>query len=172
DLLPTQRRAELLDRTMATICATALVEDGRANWPFAAGPSDHPGAGALRVQHCMGAPGFVNAFAAELPSDPRIDPLLEAAGELIWTAGPLIKLPSLCHGVPGSGYAFLKLGERTGDETWLARARRFAMHAIGQSDRAAEQYGQRKYSLWTGDLGLAIFLSDCIDGRSAFPTLD
>jgi len=26
--------------------------------------------------------------------------------------------------------------------------------------------------LWTGDLGLAIYLWDCIDGNAKFPTVD
>jgi hypothetical protein len=78
----------------------------------------------------------------------------------------------LCHGAAGSGYAFLKLYARTRDDKWLYRARRFAMHAIGQADRWLEKYGQCKYSLWTGDLGLAIYLRDCIDGNGKFPTID
>ena len=46
------------------------------------------------------------------------------------------------------------------------------MHAIDQCDRALEKYGQRKFSLWTGDLGLAIYLWDCIRATAKFPTLD
>ena len=41
-----------------------------------------------------------------------------------------------------------------------------------KAERALAQYGQRKFSLWTGDLGLAIFLSDCIGGTARFPMLD
>jgi hypothetical protein len=43
------------------------------------------------------------------------------------------------------------------------------MHAIAQSDA---QPGGRRYSLWTGDLGLALYLVDCVEGRARFPTLD
>jgi hypothetical protein len=46
------------------------------------------------------------------------------------------------------------------------------MHAIAQAESWFEKYGQRKYSLWTGDLGLAIYLWDCIDGNAKFPTVD
>jgi hypothetical protein len=127
----------------------------------------------LLVQHCSGAPGIITAMA-EFPKDSRwpIDGLLESAGELVWDAGPTVKLPVLCHGAAGSGYAFLKLHARTGEKKWLDRARRFAMHAIDQCDRAALKYGQHKYSLWTGDLGLAIFLCDCIRGVGQFPAID
>ena len=109
---------------------------------------------------------------AGLPSDPELDAVVLAGGELAWRAGPVAKLPGLCHGAPGTGYAFLKLYRRTGDERWLDRARRFAMHAIGQSERALEADGRRKYSLWTGDLGLTVFLWDCVRAGSEFPTLD
>ncbi len=46
------------------------------------------------------------------------------------------------------------------------------MHAIEQCERAVREYGQRKYSLWTGDLGLAVYLWDCIRGTAKFPTLE
>ena len=114
---------------------------------------------------------MINALA-DLPPDPQTDALLLAGGALIWRAGPVAKLPGLCHGAPGAGYAFLKLHRRTGEAVWLHRARRFAMHAIGQSERALLADGRRKYSLWTGDLGLAVFLWNCIDGAADFPTLD
>ena len=125
------------------------------------------------VQHCNGAPGIINCLA-DFPLDARwpVAALLKQAGELVWDAGPPVKFPSLCHGAAGSGYAFLKLYERTGDDKWLNRARKFAMHAIDQCDDALGKYGQRKFSLWTGDLGLAIYLWDCITGDARFPTID
>jgi hypothetical protein len=165
------RQHELTRRVRQTLRATALRDGTFANWPLIAGPTEHPGAANIRVQHCTGAPGMINALGA-LPPEPQTDELLLAGGELTWTAGPLAKLPSLCHGVPGSGYAFLKLHQRTGDDIWLSRARRFAMHAIGQADRGLAQYGQRKYSLWTGDVGLALYLWDSVRVSSAFPMMD
>ena len=171
DLLPEDRRRELIERAHRAVQATALRDGQHANWPLAVGKTTRPGAEALRVQHCAGAPGIVNCLSG-LPRERETDALLLAAGELIWLAGPPVKLPSLCHGAAGSGYAFLKLHARTGDDRWLMRARRFAMHAIGQSERFTREHGQRKFSLWTGDLGLAAFLCDCIRGTAAFPTLD
>jgi hypothetical protein len=46
------------------------------------------------------------------------------------------------------------------------------MHGIEQAERGARQHGQRKFSLWTGDLGLAVFLCACIRVDDRFPTLD
>jgi lantibiotic modifying enzyme len=158
----------------AELCAqslrhTARYEDGCANWPQSIG-KHRPGRTAMLVQHCHGAPGIVNCFAG-LP-DSSIDDLLLAAGETTWRAGPLKKGAGLCHGTSGNGYAFLKLFRRTGDTSWLDRARRYAMHAIEQHESAASVFGQRRYTLWTGDLGLAVYLWNCIEATDCFPTLD
>jgi hypothetical protein len=92
-----------------------------------------------------------------------------AGGELTWQAGPLVKGANLCHGTAGNGYALLALFTRTGDERWLARARAFAMHALGQVERARATTGQGRYTLWTGDPGTALYLADCLDGRGEPP---
>jgi hypothetical protein len=98
--------------------------------------------------------------------------LLVAGGETTWSAGPLRKGSNLCHGTGGNGYAFLKLHRRFGESMWLERARAFAMHGIRQTERDLAQFGQLRYSLWTGDLGFAVYLLDCIEGTDRFPTLD
>src|SRR5580658_1654604 len=172
-LLQPARAAEMLRRIHETVHATALIEGPHANWPNNVGPTNRPKPLAVVVQHCNGAPGVITCMA-DFRKDARwpIDGLLRQAGDLVWKAGPLAKFPVLCHGVAGSGYAFLKLYTRTGDDEWLNRARQFAMHAIVQCERALARYGQRKYSLWTGDLGLAIYLWDCVRGTAKFPTLD
>lgn len=164
---------EMLRRIHETVHATASIEGNRANWPNNVGATNRPTPLAMVLQHCNGAPGIINSLA-DFPKDTRwsVDALLLQAGEVVWVAGPPIKMPSLCHGAVGSGYAFLKLYARTGDEKWLRRARGFAMHALDQSDRALAKYGQRKYSLWTGDLGLAVYLWDCFKGTAQFPTVD
>ena len=122
------------------------------------------------MQWCHGAPGFVTSLASL--ADSRLDDILIAAGELIWAAGPLTKGAGLCHGTAGNGYAFLKLFRRTSGVRWLERARVFGMHAIAQSERDAATYGMRRYSLYTGDPGLAIYLAHCIDGSDGWPGLD
>jgi hypothetical protein len=107
----------------------------------------------------------------DLPGD-ELDPLLIAAGETTWAAGPLAKGPGLCHGTGGNGYAFLKLHRRTGDPRWLERARAFAMHGIAQTEAEAARHGHMRHSLWTGDLGFAIYLWACVHATAEFPTLD
>jgi hypothetical protein len=174
--LPLIRGRHLLDagewaswerRIVETVSRTATREGALANWrpslDFATGRP-------LLMQHCHGAPGFIVCLG-DFPGR-ALDELMVAAGEAIWAAGPLRKGSNLCHGTAGNGYAFLKLHQRTNDAQWLARARAFAMHAVDQFEAHAARYGQLRYSLWTGDLGLAIYLRDCIAERARFPTLD
>ena len=46
------------------------------------------------------------------------------------------------------------------------------MTAIVQYRGALLATGRGRYSLWTGDIGLAIYLWDCITGEPRFPTID
>ena len=170
DLLEPGRRRELERRTIATISGHALREEGVAQWPPSVEEAGNPAK--FRVQWCHGAPGIVTSLASLAPGDAELTELLAAGRELTWSAGPLVKGAGLCHGTAGNGYAFLKLFERTGDEVWLDRARRFAMHAIEQVEQARTTYGRGRYTLWTGDLGTALYLQSCLDADAAFPTLD
>jgi len=168
-LLDVQRREALLRETAAILERTAFLEDGLANWPPRERPELPGPDGQIRVQWCAGAPGIVIAAADYLDEE-----LLLAGAELPWRAGPpgLEKGPSICHGTAGNGYAFLKVFARTGDERWLERARRFAVHALGQVRRLHAERGRGRYSLWTGDLGVALYAADCLDGRSTYPIVD
>ncbi|MEO8842861.1 MAG: lanthionine synthetase LanC family protein, partial [Kofleriaceae bacterium] len=122
----------------------------------------------ILVQFCHGAPGMILGLA-RLPHSADVDALFTAGAETIWRAGPLAKGSGLCHGTAGNGVALLAMFERSGDERWLDRARRFAIHALHQV-RARADTG--RHSLWTGDPGVALFLQDCIDGTARLPGLD
>ncbi len=162
ELLTESRREALHARARQAALTLAVRADGLANWPPTAG-DEAP----YRVQWCHGAPGLITSLAA-LPSDPELDELLVEAGRLVWQAGPHAKGPGLCHGTAGNGYALLALHRRTGDPIWLGRARDFAVHALDQRQRQGA-----RHSLWTGDLGLACYLWDCIEGTAAgLPSLD
>jgi hypothetical protein len=156
----------LRTRTARLLNRTAHHEHDLVNWP----PEDRPWSeqeAHLRVQWCHGAPGIITTLAGLMPPE-----LATGAGEMAWRAGPLRKGHGLCHGTAGNGYAFLKLHDLTGDPRWLERARRFAMHAIGQVVRAREQYGHGRYTLWTGDIGAAVYVKSCLDADPAFPIID
>jgi Lanthionine synthetase C-like protein len=153
--------AELRTRVRQTLERLALVEDGLANWP----PTE--GSEPTRLQWCHGAPGIVATLGDLMPIE-----LMRAGAELTWQAGPLVKGPGLCHGTAGNGYALLRTHEVTGDDVWLDRARRFAMHALEQVERARAEYGRGRYTLFTGDIGAALFARSCIDDDPRFPTID
>ena len=112
-----------------------------------------------RVQWCHGAPGIISTLGDLLPDD-----LLLAGAELTWRTGPLEKGPGLCHGTAGNGYALLRTYELTGDELWLDRARSFAAAALAQTEH--------RYSLFTGDIGAALFAQSCADVDARFPIVD
>jgi hypothetical protein len=165
DAVDAQRREQLARETAALLARLAVVEEKVANWPIGAGSGLVAEDGQIRVQWCAGAPGIVSSAASYLDEE-----LLEAGAELTWRAGPpgMEKGPGICHGTAGNGYAFLKLFARSGDERWLERARRFAMHALEQVERR----GRSRYSLWTGDLGVALFAAGCLEARDAYPILE
>jgi Lanthionine synthetase C-like protein len=159
------RRERLLEESANILEQTAVIEDGLANWPFSRRPELVSPDGQVRLQFCCGAPGVVATASGYLAEE-----LVLAGAELAWTAGPpgLEKGPCVCHGTAGTGHAFLAAFARTGDELWLDRARSFAMHALEQVQRR----GRGRYSLFTGDIGVALYAADCIDCRSELPVFD
>ncbi len=171
-LLPQGRRAELERRVVETATLLAVTEGDLANWaPTTSEPlAGHRGG--IRTQWCHGAPGMVASLAGIAPADDAFSQLLGAGGELTWRAGPLVKGAGLCHGTAGNGAAFLALFERSGDELWLDRARRFAMHAVAQVEAARSRFGFGRHSLMTGDMGVALYLQQCLEGRAGMPSLD
>jgi hypothetical protein len=173
DLLGDARRDAVASRASAAIRTLACVEGDEANWPIEVPPRARPDGAQYLVHYCHGSPGFVVCLDPIAPGrEPELDALLLRAGNLIWRAGPLRKGPNLCHGTAGNGYAFLKLWKRTGESVWLERARAFAAHALLQLREARRQHGRGRYSLWTGDPGVAVYLAACLQGDASFPTVD
>ena len=148
---------ELRERIEPPLRRHVLLDGDRANWPPALGDPK------IRTQWCHGAPGIVATVGDLMPRD-----LLLAGAELTWQTGPLVKGPGLCHGTAGNGYALLKAYVVTGDDVWLDRARRFAVHALEQVERGT----QGRYTLFTGDIGAALFARSCVTGDARFPTMD
>lgn len=154
-------QAFILDNISKMTNDLATVEDDLVNWfpTLSEESKKYP-----LAQWCHGSPGVIIALES-FPDDVdhNLEKLLIGAGELTWKAGPLKKGIALCHGTDGNGYAFLQLYKRTGDSLWLDRARKFAMHALEQRNG--------RYTLFTGELGLAIYLISCIEKRASFPFL-
>ncbi|HEY7397010.1 MAG TPA: LanC-like protein [Gaiellaceae bacterium] len=152
---------ELRARIGPTLERLAVVDGELVNWP----PIE--GGELIRLQWCHGAPGLVATLGDLMPAD-----LLVGGAELTWRAGPLVKGPGLCHGTAGNGYALLRAHAVTGDDLWLDRARCFAMHALEQVERMRATHGRGRYTLFTGDVGAALFARSCVVADARFPTLD
>jgi hypothetical protein len=43
------------------------------------------------------------------------------------------------------------------------------MHAGAQVRRARTSFGRGRFTLWTGDLGVALYLADCLIGKGSLP---
>lgn len=162
------QKKEVAKIATETLAATAQRSGDLVNWPANADAPDAP----MLCQICHGAPGIVTALARAPFSTPNFENLLLGGGELTWAAGPLSKGSNVCHGTGGNGYSFLALHKRTGDPTWLERARRFAAASVAQVRAARAEYARGRYALWTGDIGLACFLWDCIRAEASIPNLD
>jgi hypothetical protein len=153
---------DLRSRIEPVLREHAVADGPLVNWPPVVGAERLD-----RVQWCHGAPGIVATVGDLVPPD-----LLLGGAELTWRAGPLAKGAGLCHGTGGNGYALLRAHAVTGDELWLDRARRFAMHALEQVERTRETYGRGRFTLFTGDVGAALYARSCLDADPRFPIMD
>ena len=147
------RNDALRTESAAALARLATRQDGLANWSSEG-----------KLQWCAGAPGIVSAARDYLDEE-----LLLAGAELVWRAGASgdEKGHGICHGTSGNGFALLAAFERTQEELWLERARRFAVHALEQAARLPG-----RYSLFTGGPGTALFAAACIDGDARYPVLE
>jgi hypothetical protein len=167
DLLANDRRAVLFER-IARLLETYLLRDGAAaNWWTVGDPRSQN-----RMQWCHGAPGVIIGLASYPTHDAYVEAMLLAGGEGIWRAGPLRKGPTLCHGTAGNGFALLRLAHRTGEERWRMRAECFATHAMRQVDAWRKTFGRPAFSLWTGELGVALFVNAVLHNDPKVLTLD
>jgi predicted Ser/Thr protein kinase len=68
----------------------------------------------------------------------------------------------LCCGTSGRAYALLNLYKHTGATEWLSRARELANHAAAFADST-----DRPYTLWRGQLGVAVLIADLASPENA-----
>jgi hypothetical protein len=167
DLLAPGMKAVVRERVAFLLETYALHDGEKTNWISMAEPRI-----GNRMQWCHGAPGIVMALASYPAQEERVETLLRRAGEAIWKAGPLKKSPGFCHGTAGNAYALLRLYQRTGDAMWLERAQQFAMHAIDQVAIFRERFGMPAYSLWNGDIGVALLVDSVLRRDPAVLALD
>jgi hypothetical protein len=166
--LTDSQRERVANATTRMLTANAWRAEQGVTWQPATGREGPP----RLCQYCHGAPGMVTTFADAAFTSPELESLLVGGGNFTWAAGPLAKGSNLCHGTGGNGYAFLKLFRRSGDPVWLERAHAFAMTAIAQCRETRTATGRGRYTLWTGDVGLAVYLWDCVSTDPRFPSID
>ena len=159
---------QVTGRVAAETGKLAVTKDRVTQWPPLVGVKD----GRRPVQWCHGAPGFVTSLSPVLPPDEQTERLLTAGGELTWRAGPLVKGVGLCHGTAGNAYALLALWTRTEGELWFERARSFAMDAVADVRRRREQAGRGRYTLFSGDLAVALLLRSLLVADPTFPFVE
>jgi lantibiotic modifying enzyme len=164
-LLRQQPDEELARETAGVLARHAVRRDGFVNWPGTPRPTlRRPRDGRVVLQWCTGTPGVISGSWDYLDED-----LVLAGARLVWHAGAHRdeKGHGLCHGTSGNGFTLLKAFARTGDELWLERARRFAVHALAQAERMTT-----RHSLFRGDIGTAFFAAACLDADPRFPIVD
>ena len=98
------------------------------------------------------------------------DAALRAGGDNLWKHGLLLKGPGICHGVAGSGYAFLALYRATGQLKHLYRAHQFGQFMFAEEFIASARTPDCPYSLYEGWAGSLCFLVDLLEPEnSSFP---
>jgi serine/threonine-protein kinase len=141
--------------------ASIGTRSGRgASWPRFRTQSDY----SLQATWCNGDTGFVFLWllAAEALNDERFVVMAEDAGWNVADRGPE-RNADLCCGSAGRAYGLLALHRRTGDESWLRRAKQFADHAVRESDPHSEE----AHRLYKGGLGVALLAAELEDPSSA-----
>jgi serine/threonine-protein kinase len=122
---------------------------GHVTWR---GPDDMPMLGGW----CHGPAGYAQLWstaARVLGNDAHAERAAQAA-EASWANRE--RVATLCCGLAGQAYAMLAAHELTGEARWLARGHELAARAT----RAAGTRWCLPNSLWKGDVGIALLVSD------------
>lgn len=132
--------------------ATLKIPKGRgAQWPrvTASDPSDR------LAGWCHGTAGytFLWLLAHDVLGGDEYLKLAELAAWNTWEELP--NMSDLCCGTAGRAYALLDFYRHTGDRAWIGRATTLANHAARHAD-----HSMRRHTLWKGDLGIAVLITD------------
>ena len=142
----------------------AVVEDGLANWPpVADGGLDRNGT--IRVQWCHGAPGMVTSLGRRPRRGPRAR---RRRADLARRARPP-RARASATAPPATATRSSPCSSARATSAGSSGRAGSRAHSIAQVERARADHGMGRYSLWTGDLGTALYLADCIDGAGRLP---
>jgi eukaryotic-like serine/threonine-protein kinase len=138
--------------------ALKTIKGRGVSWPVTVGSP-----GSSMSGWCNGSAGqvFLFTLAHRLVGDAQ---WLQLAESCAWNAWDEPRgITTLCCGTAGRAYALLNLYKHTGATEWLSRARQLANHAAANASSTAE----RANSLWKGELGVAVLLSDLASPENA-----
>jgi serine/threonine protein kinase len=145
-----------------------------ARWSWSVGRESAGSAAQFMAGWCNGTAGQVWLWLSAHATlhDERFLVLAEKAAWHTYEAGGAI--PSLCCGVPGQAYALLAVYRHSGEKAWLHRAQALAERiATACIDTPKDAGGELPYSLFKGELGVAVLAADLESPEeSAFPAFE
>ena len=155
-------RDETLEReTNELLVRTAVVEDGLANWLEGSPP---------RIQWCHGAPGIVTCGGAvHRGGAPGRRSRADLASRAL-RAGEGLRASAM--GRPATATRSSRRSNAPATSAGSSVRRRFAVHALAQVELARARRGRGRYSLLTGDVGVALYAAGCLECRSEYPVMD
>lgn len=124
------------------------------------------------VHWCHGATGAVHLMIVAYlrTHNEKYLKSADAALNLIWEKGILMKGPGLCHGAAGSGYAFLLFHRLTNEQRYLDCALCIAKTFCSRDFRGKARTPDRPYSLFEGISGALCFICDLLEpDKAQFP---
>ncbi|CAG9539667.1 unnamed protein product [Cercopithifilaria johnstoni] len=124
------------------------------------------------VHWCHGATGAVHLMVVAYlrTCNEKYLKSADAALNLIWQKGILMKGPGICHGAAGSGYAFLLFHRLTNEQRYLDCARCIAKAFCSEDFRRRARTPDRPYSLFEGISGTLCFMCDLLEPhKTQFP---
>ncbi|XP_055349436.1 LOW QUALITY PROTEIN: lanC-like protein 3 homolog [Paramacrobiotus metropolitanus] len=123
------------------------------------------------VQWCHGAAGVIYSLAKAYlfwKEDKYLNACKKCRADILWKKGLLKKGPGLCHGISGSGYAFLLIYRITEDAEYLYRANCFADIMFQPSIRESSRLPDHPYSLYEGIASTLCYYVDLADPMQKF----
>jgi len=128
------------------------------------------------VQWCHGAPSIMMLYckAFKIFNERRYLKAAVDANKVIWERGLLKKGLSLCHGVAGNGYGFLKLYQLTEENKYLQEALHFCEWSWLETGKKTITIPDNAYSLFEGIAGTVCFMEDILtlNSECQFPCFD
>lgn len=114
---------------------------------------------------------YLIAKAYMLWNDENYKKSLLNCGEYLWKRGISKNGVGIANGMAGIGYAFLTIYRALGQQKYLNRAKRFALHMFDEEYQNLCNKSNRPYSLYEGWAGVVCYLVALMDPLNAVQPL-